>query len=191
MTITLLLFGFASIQRSLFESQVLIYMFFFISLLSEPSKIDIYPGYTRWSKALLVSFENDFGPYEREIAQSYKEVQDEASLAFKQFQKQENELQARERSKNSTHRKVLIKLSDNIHQNRKEDEVLRMEVDRRKLVKRKMEALDCLSTYNYQKFYKQIRKECTPGTSNWILENSVFKKWKEETPKILWCSGKR
>ena len=150
----------------------------------------MFLAYVRLSKALLISFETEFGPYEKEIAQLCQEVRDEASLASKQAQKQENELQARERSEAGGHRKIIVKLRDSIYQTNKEEKDLRLEIHRRKLEKRKLEALESLSTYNYQKTYNQIRKECVPGTSNWILEKLEFKTWKEGTPKVLWCSGK-
>ncbi|KAL9103663.1 MAG: hypothetical protein Q9163_001322 [Psora crenata] len=132
----------------------------------------------------------EFGPYERDIANSGQEVRDEASLASKQAQKQEIEFQARERSEALKHRKVMVKLRESIYQNGKEEKDLRLEIRRRKLEKKKLQALDSLSTYDYQKTYKQIRKECVPGTSSWILENLEFKTWKEGNSKALWCSGK-
>lgn len=54
--------------------------------------------HSRLPKELLVSFKAEFGPYEDEIARLSQEARDEASLASKQAQKQENELQAIERS---------------------------------------------------------------------------------------------
>ncbi|KAI4127094.1 MAG: hypothetical protein LQ338_003380 [Usnochroma carphineum] len=147
-------------------------------------------SYTRLFGQSLVPFEKEFGPYEREIARLCQEVQAEASLASKQAQKEESELQARERSEAGKHRKLLVQLKDSVHQSKKEEKDLRMEIDRRKLRKRKQQTLDTLSTYDYQRTYKQIRKQCVPGTSNWILENPEFKMWKEGPSKGLWCSGK-
>lgn len=151
---------------------------------------DRYPAYSRPFEGLLVSFEKEFGPYEREIAQLAQEVKFEASLASKQAQKLESELQARERSEARKRGLVLFQLRDSVHQRNKEDKDLRMEIDRRSLRKRKLQALDSLSTYDYQKTYKQSRKQCVPGTSNWILKNSEFQMWREGAPKGLWCSGK-
>ena len=139
---------------------------------------------------LLSSFKTEFGPHEREIAKLCQEVRDEASLASMQAQKQENELQARERLKADRNRKTVAKWMDNFYRDSEKEKNLSLKIHRRKLEKRKLEALDSLSTYNHQKTYNQIRKECVPGTSNWILENSEFKTWKEGNPKVLWCSGK-
>ena len=144
----------------------------------------------RLSKALLISFEAEFGPHKKEIAQLYQEVRDEATLASKQAQKHENELQARERSEARRHRKILVKLRDNIHESNEENKNWRLGVNRRRLEKTKSGVLDVLSTYDYQKAYKQIRKECAPGTSNWLFKNSEFKTWKEGTSKTLWYSGR-
>ena len=139
---------------------------------------------------LLSSFTTEFGPHEKEIAGLCQEVRDEALLASKQSQKQENELQARERLEADRHRKTIAKWMDSVYRDNRKENDLRLEIHRRKLEKRKLKALDSLSTYDYQKTYKRIRKECVPGTSNWILENLEFKTWKEGNPKVLWCSGK-
>ncbi|KAL8912056.1 MAG: hypothetical protein Q9171_002844 [Xanthocarpia ochracea] len=139
---------------------------------------------------LLVSFDQEFGPFEREIGQLCQEIQVEASLASKQAQKQENELQARERSRAGKSRRLIAHISDNLDKSNMEDKMLRLKIDRRNLRKKKLQALDNLSTYDYQKTYKQTRKECILGTSDWILEESKFKTWKEGNSKGLWCSGK-
>lgn len=135
----------------------------------------------------MISFEQEFGPYKEEIAQLYEDIHFETFLASKQAQKQENELSARERS---TNRKLFGQLTNRIHQSYTEGKASRMEIDRWRSRKRKTQALDSLSTYDYQKTYKQIRKECIRGTSEWILGTSEFEIWKEGTPKGLWCSGK-
>ena len=147
-------------------------------------------GYVHFSKGILTSFSADFGSYEREIANLCQEVRDLASLASKQAQKQENELQARERSEASKHRKIIIKLSDTFHQSNKEEKQLRLKITQRRLEKQKLKALNVLSTYDYQKAYRQIRKEVTPGTSRWILDTSEFNSWLEGKSKVFWCSGK-
>ncbi|KAL8660533.1 MAG: hypothetical protein Q9202_006456 [Teloschistes flavicans] len=137
-----------------------------------------------------VSFEQEFGPLEGEIRHSSKEIQAEVSLASKQAQKQESDLQAQERSEASKYRVMLEKMSESVHKRNTEGEVMRAEVDRRKSKKRKMKALDSLSTYDFQKTYRQIRKECVPGTSTWIVQDARFREWKEGTQQGLWCSGK-
>ncbi|KAL8753875.1 MAG: hypothetical protein Q9199_004740 [Rusavskia elegans] len=144
-------------------------------------------SYTRlWQ----VSFEQEFGSFEKEIRRSSEEIQAEVSLASKQAQKQESELQAEDRSEARKYRSMVKRLSKSFHQSNAEGKVVRSEVDRRKAKKRKMQALDSLSTYDYQSTYKQIRKECVPGTSTWILQDAQFKAWKEGNQKGLWCSGK-
>lgn len=144
----------------------------------------------RLPKVLLVSFKNEYGPYEREIARLCQDIRDEVSLASKLAQKEEIELQAKERLEATKHRNVIIKVSDNVFKLTKEDRRVREEVHRRRLEKKKVEALGNLSTYDYQKTYKQIRKECIPGTSAWILETTEFKSWMEGDQRVFWCSGK-
>ncbi|KAL8855682.1 MAG: hypothetical protein Q9178_007693 [Gyalolechia marmorata] len=162
---------------------MLIYWFFYPS----SSKHDEFLAFLH---RLLVSFDQEFGPFEGEIGQLCQEIQLEASLASKQAQKQENELQARERSRAGKSRSLIARISDNLDKSKVEDEILRLKIDRRNLKKKKLQALDSLSTYDYQKTYKQTRKECILGTSDWILEESKFKIWKEGNSRGLWCSGK-
>ncbi|KAL9025167.1 MAG: hypothetical protein Q9196_005966 [Gyalolechia fulgens] len=139
---------------------------------------------------LFVSFDQEFGPFEREIGQLCQEIKFEAFLASKQAQKQENELQARERARAGISRRLIAHISDNLNKSNMEDKMLRLNIDRRNLRKKKLQALDNLSTYDYQKTFKQTRKDCILGTSDWILEESKFKTWKEGNSRGLWCSGK-
>lgn len=142
------------------------------------------------ARLFSVSFDQEFGPFERDIRQFAQEIGDEASLASKQAQQQENELQAQERSEASKHRTILVQVRDSLHRSNTEDTASRLATDRRRMRKKKMQALDSLSTYDYHKTYKQTRKECVPGTSNWILETSEFETWEKGTSEGLWCSGK-
>ena len=150
----------------------------------------MFPVYTQLSKALLVSFKAEFGPYEGEIARLSQEVQDEASLASQQAQKQENELQAEERSDARRYRKIMTKFRDDDYKSKEEQKKWRLEINHRKLERKKLEALDALSIYDYQKTYRQIRKECIPGTSTWICESPEFHAWTSGNPKTLWFTGR-
>ncbi|KAL8705148.1 MAG: hypothetical protein Q9201_001715 [Fulgogasparrea decipioides] len=118
--------------------------------------------HSRLPKELLVSFEAEFGPYEGEIARLSQEVRDEASLASKQAQKQENELQAIERLEAKQHRQSWTKFKKDYHASKAEENNRHLEINRCRLEKKRFEALDALSTYTYQKTYRQIRKECVP-----------------------------
>ena len=146
--------------------------------------------YVQLPKALLVSFRAEFRPYEEEIIRSSQEVQNEASLASKQAQKQEIELQTQERSDASKYRKILSRLRDDYQKSTKVEDNWRLEIKLRRLEKMRLEALDALSTYDYQKTYRQIRKECTPGTSTWICENPEFYTWMSGGLKSLWFTGR-
>ncbi|KAL8991816.1 MAG: hypothetical protein Q9169_007626 [Polycauliona sp. 2 TL-2023] len=142
------------------------------------------------NRLLFVSFDQEFGPFENEIRQFGQEIEFEASLASKQAQKQESELQARERSRAGISRRLIVQMRDDLDRRTAEDQILRQKLDRRKLRKSKFQTLDRLSSYDYQRTYRQIRKECIPGTSNWILEDSKFQEWNIGDSKGLWCSGK-
>lgn len=150
----------------------------------------MFTVYTQLSKALLSSFKTEFGPYEGEIARLSQEVRDEASLASQQAQKQENELQAKERSDATRYRKIMVKFRDDDHESKEEDKKWRLEINHRKLEKKRLEALDALSTYDSQKTYRQIRKECLPGTSTWICESPEFHAWMSGTLETIWFTGR-
>ena len=140
-----------------------------------------------YTRILQPSFDHEIGPLEREITQCCREVKDEAALASTQAQKQESDLQAQERAEAGEHRISLVKW---ICKTDTEEKSRRLAIDLRRLKKWKLQALESLSTYDHWRTYKQHRKEWIPGTSEWILENSEFKSWKEGTPKGFWSSGK-
>ena len=154
------------------------------------SNSDVFSVYTQLSKALLVSFKAEFGPYEGEISRLSQEVRDEASIASKQAQKQENELQAKERVDARRYRKIAAIFWDDYHKSKEEENNRYLEINRRNLEKKRLEALDALSTYDYQKTFRQIRKECLPDTSIWVCENPEFHAWMSGTAKTLWFTGR-
>lgn len=146
--------------------------------------------YSRLSTALFKSFEIEFGPYERDILRLSHDVRDEITLASKQAQKLETELQAEERQKAGMSRSILVKFRDKAHRDDEEAKIWRLKYDRRNLERKRLKVLNAFSTYDHQKTYRQIRKECVPGTCNWIYKNSEFKTWLTGTPRSLWCTGK-
>lgn len=167
------------------------YLFAYLPvLLLRSPRIDRFLVYLQLSKALVSSFKTEFRPYEEKVARLSQEVRDEASLASKQAQKQENELQAKERFDARRYREILVKFRDDHHKSKEEEKNWRLEINRRKLEKMKLKALDALSTHDYQKSYRQIRKECIPGTSTWICEDPEFHAWMSGTLKTLWFIGR-
>lgn len=151
---------------------------------------DVFSVYKQLSRALLVSFKAEFEPYEREITRLSQEVRDEAFLASQKALKQEYELQAKERADARSYRSIMAKFRDDDYRNKKEAKNWRLEINHRQLEREKLEALDALSTYEYQKTYRQIRKECVPGTSTWICESPEFHTWLSGTLKTLWFTGR-
>ncbi len=141
--------------------------------------------------AVFNPFETDFGPFESELRALHAEVREEISLASKQAQRLENELQAREREEAKMERKFLAKFRDKVHQDDEDAKKWRMQLNQQKLEEHRRRVLDALSTYDYQKTYRQLRKECTPGTSTWVCECSEFQSWMADPIETLWCTGKR
>ena len=148
--------------------------------------MDLPLVYLQISKALLVSFEAEFASYKTEIIQLSQAVRDEVLLASKRAQKDENELQAKERSKNNKTREIVSKLKG-----MKEETIKsRLEIHRWRSEGFKTRFLNILSTYDYQKTFKLIRRQCTPGTSQWISKTVEFQTWISGDQKTLWLTGK-
>ena len=74
----------------------------------------------------------------------------------------------------------------------RDDYYVNQELERKLRLDRKLKSkvLDFLSTYDYQKTYTQIHKECVPGTSAWICESPNFRDWISGTSKTLWFTGR-
>ena len=143
--------------------------------------------HVQWSHAFL-SFKSHFGSYEEEIKKLTRVVQDEASLASQQAQRMENELQMRERAEQSRSRQVVTRLQDSFHRRDKETYTWRLEIDRRKLEREKLEALDSISCYDYQSAYRRLRRVHVPGTSHWICRDSQFREWETGSGQRLWLT---
>ena len=153
-------------------------------------------GYIQWSRALL-SFRAQFGSYEEEIKGLARVVQEEASLASKQAQREEIELQTQERAEQSQSRHAIIKLSDLFQRHRdssrrveKEGRTRHLQIDQRKLEKEKIEALDSLSSYDYHSAFRRLRRECVSGTLQWICEHPKFHEWISGSVQELLLIGK-
>ncbi len=142
-------------------------------------------------KTLVYPFESEFGPYQRELEQLSKDVQAEISLASAQAQKQESDLQHKERKAARATRKMLTNLSRSVQQNDEEAKNWALDASRREKEKAQTKALDAFSIYDHQRTYKQLRKECVPGTSSWICETDEFQDWMKGLGRTFWCTGKR
>ena len=137
------------------------------------------------------SFEVEFGPHRRELEQLAQEVQAEINLASAQAQRREYDLQDEERQAASLSRRILVNVSRSVKENNEAAKSRALEASRRKMEKAKCKVLDTLSDYDYLKTYKQLRRECVPGTSAWICDTATFKQWVTGLEKTFWCTGKR
>lgn len=141
---------------------------------------------------MFIPFKTEFQSYEDDVIRASQEVRDEVSLSSLQAQKQENELHARERWLANTHRGKVVKILDGFQKKDQEKEKQRrLDLNRRNLEIKKLAALDTLSTYDNQKAYRLVRKECIPGTSTWVCEIPEFSTWITGRSKTLWFTGKR
>ena len=102
----------------------------------------------------------------------------------------ENELQVEERSKNSKSRDVLIRLKESFRQANVEEKDWRLQIHRWTLERDKSDVLGLLSTYDYDKAYRQIRRDCTPSTSEWIYSTPEYQGWVTEAVDTLWVTGR-
>ena len=141
----------------------------------------------RQSLAIIFPFETEFGPYVTKLERLSNDVYKEISLASKQAQKEENVLQAKERQEAKFARQTLARIFSRHDEDAKK---LQMERDGRRVEERRLRSLKSFSTYDYQKSFKQVRRECVPGTSTWICENPDFQRWVEGSVKNIWCTGR-
>lgn len=112
------------------------------------------------------------------------------ALASKQAQVEEAKLQARERDEARLSRSMLSRLGDKISRRDEDTKKWQVARDQAQLQKYRLRFLESQSTYDHQQSFKQIRKECVPGTSTWILDDADFQSWVEGSVKTLWCTGK-
>lgn len=112
------------------------------------------------------------------------------ALASKQAQVEEANLQARERDEARLSRSMLSRLGDKISRRDEDTKKWQVARDQAQLQKYRLRFLESQSTYDHQQSFKQIRKECVPGTSTWILDDADFQSWVEGSVKTLWCTGK-
>ena len=140
--------------------------------------------------AILTSFEAGFGPFERELDQLSQEIRDLVSLLSKQAEKQERDLQSNEREDARAHRKLLVKFSDTAQREYRDRQNLQLQMAHRRAEKQRQRVLSAFSAYNHQKAYNQLRKECMPRTSTWILTEAGIKQLIEGTIKSLCLTGK-
>lgn len=187
MTTTLAWFGFVTIRQNYARGQVVGIpdSRFHCEILSL-----ILAAYSLISK-MVFSFETEFGPHQKELERLSAEVQAEISLAAAQNQKQEFDLQEAERQAASLGRKMLTMLTRSVQQSDADAKSWALELNRREMEKARRKALDALSGYDHLRTYKQLRRECVPGTSAWICETSEFERWMTGSEKTLWCTGKR
>lgn len=136
-------------------------------------------------------FDSEFGPFKTNLQRLSEEVQQEIVLAAARSHEQEFGLQEQERRATSRGRKMLNEISRKVHGSDEAADRRAWELTHRRMANSRQKALDALSVYDHMKTYKQLRKDCVPGTSTWLCDTSDFQDWLKGPGKTLWCTGKR
>jgi len=86
---------------------------------------------------------------------------------------------------------MLTSLSRSIQQNDEAAKNWALDASRKEMESARTKVLDAFSVYDHLRTYKQLRKECVPGTSSWICETDEFQEWMNGFGRTFWCTGKR
>lgn len=141
--------------------------------------------------AFVKPFEAEFGPFQAELDSLSQNIQGEISLASVKAQKQEQDLQEKERQEARSSRNILGKVDRRLRHADQNMHRLQVQIGHQKLMKKRKKALDSLSVYEYKKTFRRIRRECVPGTSSWICETPEFQSWLIDHKTTFSCVGKR
>ncbi|KIW18722.1 hypothetical protein PV08_03011 [Exophiala spinifera] len=121
----------------------------------------------------LKSFETEFGQYDEKLRRAGHMVHSEVNLISAEGQQLEM-------GKNTQFRSAMAKFSKKTSE----------ELDKARQLRRynvKTRCLDTLSSYDYQKIWKQARRS---GTINCVYEHEQYRKWfRAERSTLLWCTG--
>ncbi|KAI0006553.1 hypothetical protein F4779DRAFT_557782 [Xylariaceae sp. FL0662B] len=140
---------------------------------------------------LLKSFEQEFSNDADDIHQCSADVKREIYLAKAQADKQDQELQVRERAMAATDRKAMKRFFARHDDNLNRTHELILQREKRETRKRKRRLLDKLSTYDYTRSLKQSQRKRYGDTASWVFQTPEFRRWVDESGSpLLWCSGK-
>ena len=163
------------------------------------------------SSTFLRPFKITFGPLQQELESLALAVRDETSLASKQAQDQEAKLQTIERQEAGRERNLLSRFRDRTRLEQEEADKWRTETRLRAsgesgstlsifeclLIsdsyseRKRLDAINALSPYNYSMAWKRARRQCLVGTSTWIYDSPSFKSWiRCPDSATLCCVGK-
>ncbi|RDA89289.1 hypothetical protein CP532_0587 [Ophiocordyceps camponoti-leonardi (nom. inval.)] len=141
--------------------------------------------------ALWQSFLIEFKPDIDAVQASGKEVKAEVALAKAQADRQDQELQRKEREAASESRSILgrfmLKARDDIDVIRQQQ----LQRDQRRARKERQMHLEKLSSHDYLGPFREARKKRLCNTGEWILSTPQFERWVNTTDSsLLHCSGK-
>ncbi|RDA94437.1 hypothetical protein CP533_2254 [Ophiocordyceps camponoti-saundersi (nom. inval.)] len=142
--------------------------------------------------SLWQSFEMEFQSDADAIQGCGKEVKAEVALAKAQADRQDQELQKKEREAASKSRLTLngfmSKANDGIDNIRQEQ----LQRDQRRARKQRLLLLEKLSSHDHLSPFREARKKRLCNTGEWILLTPQFNRWiSASSSSLLWCSGKK
>jgi Rad3-related DNA helicase len=124
-----------------------------------------------------------------DLDQAVKEIQLQISLASKQAEQEVKKLLEHECQDNKAYRLSAFNFHREVRKEHAEARQWRVEKTKREAAKLKSSIRDNLSTINNVKPWKQAMQQRVPDTAEWLQQESVFRKWKDDRDTaILWCS---
>ncbi|RCI15228.1 hypothetical protein L249_6927 [Ophiocordyceps polyrhachis-furcata BCC 54312] len=153
---------------------------------------DPYQGQKQLVNVLWHSFRIEFKPDIDAVEASGKEVKAEVALAKAQADRQDQELQRKERESASESRSTLgrfmFRARDDLDTIRQQQ----LQRDQRRARKERQLLLEKLSSHDYLGPFREARKKRLCNTGEWILLTPQFKRWVSTTSSsLLHCSGKK
>lgn len=145
---------------------------------------------THTLSSIFIPFESEFRTFLDHLGQAANDIQLQISLASKRADQEAKKLLEHESQDNAAFRRAVFNFHKGIRKEQAEAHQWRIYKMKREAARLKSSIRDNLSTINYVKPWMQAMKQRVPNTAEWLQQESLFRKWKnDQGTAILWCSG--
>ena len=142
---------------------------------------------TQTLSSIFFPFDSEFKSFQDDLDQATKEIQLRISLASQQADKEARKLLEHESQVNTAFRRKLFKKYGKEHA---EAHQWRIGTMKREAARLKSDIKTNLSTIDHTKPWKQAAKQRVTSTAEWLLQEPLFRQWKDSPDTaIFWCSG--
>ncbi|PKY07436.1 hypothetical protein P168DRAFT_302363 [Aspergillus campestris IBT 28561] len=174
--------GCVALQRALCDYYAVI-----IQMCIKIIEISRRTAITQTLSSVFFPFDTEFKSFQDNLDQATKEIQLQISLASQKADKEARKLLEHESQVNTSFRRRLFKKYEKEHA---EAHQWRIDMLKREAAKLKLDIKTNLSTIDHTKPWKQATKQRVPSTAEWLLQEPLFRQWKDSPDAaIFWCSG--